>query len=91
LQQVKVCPIDIPTAFRDFDDYWSPFLGGQGPAPGYARSLSEARRGRSGIEFVQTFRLPTMDRYLLWLGRGPFVDGCHDCVGKVEDTPAPAR
>ena len=38
-------PIDAPTRFRDFDDYWSPFLGGQGPAPGYAMSLSEERRG----------------------------------------------
>ena len=28
----------------DFDDYWSPFLGGQGPAPSYAMSLSEERR-----------------------------------------------
>jgi SAM-dependent methyltransferase len=36
--------IDVPTAFRDFDDYWSPFLGGQGPAPGYAMSLPEERR-----------------------------------------------
>jgi hypothetical protein len=30
--------------FRDFDDYWTPFLGGQAPAPGYAMSLSEDRR-----------------------------------------------
>ncbi len=36
--------IDVPTVFRDFDDYWSPFLGGQGPAPGYCVSLSEANR-----------------------------------------------
>jgi SAM-dependent methyltransferase len=36
--------IDVPTVFRDFDDYWSPFLGGQGPAPGYCVSLSEAQR-----------------------------------------------
>ncbi|MEP7359226.1 MAG: SAM-dependent methyltransferase, partial [Anaerolineales bacterium] len=28
----------------DFDDYWQPFLGGQGPAPAYAMSLSEERR-----------------------------------------------
>ncbi|MGH8994252.1 MAG: hypothetical protein ACRDZ7_22310 [Acidimicrobiia bacterium] len=28
----------------DFDDYWTPFLGGQGPAPGYAMSLDEGRR-----------------------------------------------
>lgn len=44
LRDVEVRAIDIPTTFRDFDDYWSPFLGGQGPAPGYAMSLSEARR-----------------------------------------------
>lgn len=44
LSEVDVCPIDIATAFRDFDDYWSPFLGGQGPAPGYAVSLSDERR-----------------------------------------------
>jgi hypothetical protein len=28
----------------DFDDYWAPFLGGQGPAPGYVRSLETADR-----------------------------------------------
>ena len=37
-------PIDIPTRFHDFDDYWSPFLGGDGPAPSYAVSLNEERR-----------------------------------------------
>lgn len=44
LSEVEVRPIDVATDFRDFDDYWSPFLGGQGPAPGYAVSLSEERR-----------------------------------------------
>ena len=44
LHAVEARPIDVPTRFRDFDDYWSPFLGGQGPAPGYAMSLSEERR-----------------------------------------------
>jgi SAM-dependent methyltransferase len=36
--------IDIPTVFRDFDDFWQPFLGGQGSAPTYLMSLSEGRR-----------------------------------------------
>ncbi|HYJ33586.1 MAG TPA: class I SAM-dependent methyltransferase [Candidatus Binatia bacterium] len=45
LSDVRTRAIDVPTVFRDFDDYWSPFLGGQGPAPGYAMSLEEARRG----------------------------------------------
>jgi trans-aconitate methyltransferase len=44
LGAVDTRSIDVPTRFRDFDDYWSPFLGGQGPAPAYAMSLSEARR-----------------------------------------------
>jgi SAM-dependent methyltransferase len=41
LRAVEVRAIDVPTHFRDFDDYWAPFLGGQGPAPGYAVSLTE--------------------------------------------------
>jgi SAM-dependent methyltransferase len=40
LEKVEVRALDVPTVFRDFDDYWSPFLGGQAPAPGYAMSLS---------------------------------------------------
>jgi len=44
LENVEVRAIDVPTVFRDFDDYWSPFLGGHAPAPGYAMSLSEERR-----------------------------------------------
>ena len=43
---VETRAIDVPTRFRDFDDFWTPFLGGQGPAPGYAMSLSEPRRAR---------------------------------------------
>lgn len=45
LREVQAKAIDVPTRFRDFDDYWTPFLGGQAPAPGYAMSLTEERRG----------------------------------------------
>jgi SAM-dependent methyltransferase len=44
LTQVGVRPVEVLTRFRDFDDYWHPFLGGQGPAPGYAMALDEAQR-----------------------------------------------
>jgi SAM-dependent methyltransferase len=44
LDAVEVRSLDIATPFRDFDDYWTPFLGGQGPAPGYAMSLDEGAR-----------------------------------------------
>jgi SAM-dependent methyltransferase len=46
LRGVEVTPIDVPTPFVDFDDYWQPFLGGTGPAPAYAMSLDEGRRER---------------------------------------------
>jgi hypothetical protein len=44
LRDVEAQAIDVPTVFRDFDDFWNPFLGGQGPAPAYATALSEDRR-----------------------------------------------
>lgn len=44
LGSVETRAIDVPTVFRDFDDYWSPFLGGQAPAPKYAMSLTEEKR-----------------------------------------------
>jgi SAM-dependent methyltransferase len=44
LRDVQVRAIDVPTRFADFEDYWQPFLGGQGPAPGYAASLDGERR-----------------------------------------------
>jgi SAM-dependent methyltransferase len=44
LDNVQVRAIDVPTPFKDFADYWKPFLGGQAPAPGYCMSLPEDRR-----------------------------------------------
>lgn len=44
LGAVAVHPLDIQTTFRNFDDYWDPFLSGQGPAPGYVAALTEAQR-----------------------------------------------
>ena len=41
---VTVDAIEVTTAFRDFDDFWTPFLGGQGPAPEYLATLDDERR-----------------------------------------------
>ncbi len=74
LDDVKVRPIDIATDFQDFDDYWSPFLGGQGPAPGYAKSLSDERRAalreriRAGLLFALDGSIPLVAR--VWAVRG---------------------
>lgn len=57
LEEVDVKPIDLPTAFANFVDYWQPFLGGQGPAPAYAMSLGETARERLRGRLRE--RLPT--------------------------------
>jgi hypothetical protein len=46
LTLVSVRPIDVPTVFRDFNDYWMPFLGKQGAAPTYLASLDKEMRDR---------------------------------------------
>jgi SAM-dependent methyltransferase len=44
LADVAVRSIDVPTVFRDFDDFWAPFLGRVGPAPAYLDTLDDASR-----------------------------------------------
>ncbi|MGW6570933.1 class I SAM-dependent methyltransferase [Streptomyces sp. NPDC054945] len=44
LEDVEVDAIGVPTRFSGFDDFWQPFLGGQGPAPAYVASLPQERR-----------------------------------------------
>jgi hypothetical protein len=74
LEAVATRPIDLPTVFRDFEDYWSPFLGGQGPAPGYAMSLTDDRRAalrerlRSTLPAEPDGRIPLIAR--VWAARG---------------------
>ena len=46
LSDVETSALDVPTEFEDFDDYWTPFLSGEGPAPGYCASLDEPARLR---------------------------------------------
>jgi SAM-dependent methyltransferase len=44
LADVETHALEIPTDFASFDDYWTPFLRGTGPAPGYVASLDAPRR-----------------------------------------------
>lgn len=43
-QALDVRAIDVPTVFTSFNDFWNPFLTGQGPAPGYVQSLPDEAR-----------------------------------------------
>lgn len=44
LVDVESTDLEVMTPFQDFEDYWRPFLGGQGPAPAYVASLDDPRR-----------------------------------------------
>jgi SAM-dependent methyltransferase len=44
LDEVETGMLDVPTVFRDFDDYWAPMLGGQGACPAYCMSLPDYHR-----------------------------------------------
>lgn len=57
LVRVAVQAVEIPTVFTGFDDYWSPFLGGQGAAPGYLASLPGPHR--DAVRERLRARLPT--------------------------------
>jgi SAM-dependent methyltransferase len=56
LDEVRTTFIDVPTVFCNFDDYWRPFLGGQGPAPTYLASLDAA--GQKALREEVGGRLP---------------------------------
>jgi ubiquinone/menaquinone biosynthesis C-methylase UbiE len=56
LEEVEVRAIDVKSVFRDFEDYWLPFLGGQGPAPGYVASLDRQKQKQLANQLQE--RLP---------------------------------
>jgi hypothetical protein len=57
LQEIDVEPVDVPTVFRDFDDYWQPFLMATAPAPRHVMTLSET--DRKDLRERLRARLPT--------------------------------
>jgi SAM-dependent methyltransferase len=79
LDNVTVQAIEVPTVFADFDDYWRPFLGGQGPAPAYAMSLTEEHR--RALRDLLRVRLPSGPHGSIpltaraWAVRGIATDG----------------
>jgi SAM-dependent methyltransferase len=56
LRDVVTRRIEVPTRFAGFDDFWQPFLGGQGAGPAYLMSLPPQQR--TAIRDVLRDRLP---------------------------------
>jgi SAM-dependent methyltransferase len=77
LHEIQVHTIDIPTRFLNFDEYWSPFLGGQGTAPGYAMSLNEQQRAalrerlRASLPIMSDGNIDLVARAWAVRGRAP--------------------
>lgn len=75
LKHIMVQAIDIDTTFHNFDDYWTPFLGAQGPAPRYVMSLSEEDRAtlrehlRANLPFAANGSIPLLARAWAVQGR----------------------
>ncbi len=46
LSAVRTGELTVDTRFTGFNDYWTPFLAGQGPAPGYVAALGDSQRAR---------------------------------------------
>ncbi len=74
LRSVSCRAIDIPTVFRDFEDFWSPFLGKQGAAPTYLASVDEATRERIRA-LLESRLVPTADRKIALTAKAWAVQG----------------
>jgi hypothetical protein len=46
--------LEVSTTFADLDDYWQPFLRGQGPAGAYVAGLPDAARAALRAEVAAT-------------------------------------
>lgn len=74
LSDVRCEPLEIPTAFVSFEDYWRPLLGGTGPAPSYVASLDDDRRAILRRSLQETLR-PEPDGTIVLTARAWAVRG----------------
>jgi trans-aconitate methyltransferase len=74
LSAVSCRPIEIPTVFCDFDDYWTPFLGKQGAAPTYLAALDEATREKIRL-LLKSRLVPSADGMIPLTARAWAVQG----------------
>jgi SAM-dependent methyltransferase len=74
LTSISVRPVDIPTIFQDFDNYWRPLLSRQGPAPTYLASLNEEMRD-SIRDALKARLVPNADGTIAMIARAWAVQG----------------
>jgi len=74
LEEVEVGSVEIPTRFRDFDDFWSPFLRNTGPAPAFVASLPPEKKDNLRSRLVERLKAEADGSIFLnaraWAARG---------------------
>lgn len=56
LKEVEGVPVEVDTYFKNFNEFWKPFLGNVGPAPAYAMGLDLKKRKQ--LEMKVRYSLP---------------------------------
>ena len=74
LTNIETTYLDIDTIFSNFEDFWKPFLGGQGPAPGYLHSLPESLRNEIKAQIRETMTFKS-DGSIILLARAIAIKG----------------
>jgi len=74
LELVDSRALEIATSFPDFDGYWTPFLGGTGPAPSYVDSLHPTAREQLRLRLRERLA-PTADAPIQLIARAWAVRG----------------
>ncbi len=79
LSSVRCDPLEIVTEFASMDDYWTPLLGGTGPAPSFVASLDETQR--ADLRGLIAARLPHLSSGAIWLrARAWAIQGCTEAA-----------
>src|SRR5205823_5313998 len=59
LRDVAGGALEVEASYDDFDDFWSPFLGGAGPVGAYVASLDVERLGRLRTDLRERLGSPS--------------------------------
>jgi SAM-dependent methyltransferase len=77
LFDIETTYLDINTIFFNFEDFWKPFLGGQGPAPSYLHSLTAGLQNRIKTKISETITFES-DGSIKLLARAIAIRGTYN-------------
>ncbi|MEN8192035.1 MAG: class I SAM-dependent methyltransferase [Bacteroidota bacterium] len=76
LSDIESTFLDIDTIFKSFEDFWNPFLGGQGPAPSFLASLTKELQEELKVNIRNILPVES-DGSIRLLGRAIAIQGKH--------------